>query len=317
MMKPTILTLMLAAGVPAAGLCQTGGAESVANSPEWSGGIVAPGARLELAADGFAFTEGPAADRRGNVFFTDQPNDRVMRWDAASGAVTTFLSPSGRSNGLYFDREGDLLSAADGENELWSIAPDGSHTVIARGFDDSRGHGEFNGPNDLWVHPKSGAIYFTDPLYARDYWTHRDRAMQLDGQHVYRLDPATETVTRLTTDLRQPNGIIGTPDGRTLYVADLGARKTWAYDIAPDGSLTGKRLFTEMGSDGMTIDRRGNIYLTGRGVTVFNPAGERIEQIDVPEGWTANVTFGGRDRRTLFITASDAVYTLKMRVRGR
>ncbi len=304
-MKPMILSLMLTLGAPVALLGQN------------NSGIIAPGATLELISDGFSFTEGPAADRRGNVYFTDQPNDRIMRWDAVDGNVTEFLSPSGRANGLYFDKKGNLLAAADGENAMWSIAPDGSHTVLARRFDNGSGNGpgEYNGPNDIWINPRNDDIYFTDPLYARDYWTHRDKELQQDGQHVYRLD-ATGRVTRVTHDLRQPNGIIGTHDGKILYVADLGARKTYAYDIAIDGSLTGKRLFAEMGSDGMTIDSRGNVYFTGRGVTVFNPAGERIEQIDVPEGWTANVTFGGRDRRTLFITASDSVYSLKMAVRG-
>ena len=140
--------------------------------------------------------------------------------------------------------------------------------------------------------------------------------MQQDGQHVYRLDRATGRVTRIATDLTQPNGIVGTPDGKTLYIADIGADKTYAYDIAPDGGLTGKRLFAPMGSDGMTIDNRGNVYVTGRGVTVFDPRGEQIEHIDVPGGWTANVCFGGRKRRTLFITASKAVYTLEMNVKG-
>ncbi len=314
-MKPIIPILMFALAVPAAAPAQ-----NLNPGPAPGGsGIIAPGASLTLVADDYTFTEGPAADRRGNVYFTDQPNDRIMRWDARDGTVSTFLSPSGRANGLYFDKKGNLLAAADGDNALWSIAPDGSHTVIARRFDEggTRGPGEFNGPNDMWVHPRTGAVYFTDPLYARDYWSHRGRESQLDGQHVYRLDPATGRVTRLTDDLRQPNGIVGTPDGKTLYVADMGARTTWAYDIAPDGLLTGKRVFAGMSSDGMTIDERGNVYLTGRGVTVLDPSGRRIEQIDVPKGWTANVTFGGRNRRTLFITASDAVYTLRMSVRGK
>ncbi|MDR2883236.1 MAG: SMP-30/gluconolactonase/LRE family protein [Alistipes sp.] len=314
-MKPTILLTLALLVAPA-----TAFAQNQNPGPTHGGsGIIATGAELTLISDDYSFTEGPAADRRGNVFFTDQPNDRIVRWDARDGTLSTFLSPSGRANGLYFDSKGNLLAAADEENAMWSIAPDGSHTLLARRFDEGgvNGPGEFNGPNDLWVHPRTGAIYFTDPLYARDWWTHRGRESQLDGQHVYRLDPATSRVTRLTGDLRQPNGIIGTPDGKTLYVADMGGRTTWAYDIAPDGLLTGKRVFTGMASDGMTIDERGNIYLTGRGgVTVFDPSGQQIEQIDVPKGWTANVTFGGRDRRTLFITASDAVYTLRMSVRG-
>lgn len=297
----TLRTLILAAALaaPVVALSQTSG-------------IVVPGAELTLLADGFSFTEGPAADSDGNVFFTDQPNDRIMRWSAADGAVTLFLSPSGRANGLWFDEYGNLFAAADGENALWSIAPDGSHTVLLRGF----GGGELNGPNDLWVHPASGNIYFTDPLYARDYWTHRSAEGQQDGQHVYCYDGKRAKVTRVAEDLRQPNGIIGTPDGKTLYVADIRDNKTYAYDIARNGKLKNKRLFAPMGSDGMTLDERGNVYVTGRGVTVFNPAGEQIEHIEVPERWTANVTFGGTDRDMLFITASDAVYGLKMNVKG-
>ncbi len=297
-MKRLIPYLMLAAGIPAPAAAQ-------------NSGIVAPGAKIELIADGFSFTEGPAADAHGNVFFTDQPNDKILKW-STDGGLTVFVSPSGRANGLYFDADGNLLAAADGENAIWSIAPDGSRTVIARRFDGA----EYNGPNDIWVHPASGDIYFTDPLYARDYWTHRDGKMQQDGRHVYRLDRSSGKVSRVATDLEQPNGIIGTPDGKTLYIADIGAGKTYAYDIARSGKLKNKRLFAPMGSDGMTIDSRGNVYLTGRGVTVFDPEGERIEQIEVPEGWTANVTFGGKDRKTLFITASDSIYGLKMNVSG-
>jgi len=171
-----------------------------------------------------------------------------------------------------------------------------------------------NGPNDLWEGLKGG-IYFTDPLYKRPYWT-RDPAMQQDGQHVYYLTPGRKKLIRVTEDLVQPNGIIGTPDGKMLYVADIGDRKTYVYNIEADGTLSGKKLFCSMGSDGMTIDSEGNIYLTGRGVTVFNPAGEKIEQIPIDAGWTANVTFGGADRHTLFITAQTSLYGLQMRVKG-
>jgi gluconolactonase len=121
---------------------------------------------------------------------------------------------------------------------------------------------------------------------------------------------------RVASDLKQPNGIIGTPDGKTLYVADIGAKKSYAYDVQPDGTLGNKRLFCEMGSDGMTIDNEGNVYLTGRGVAVFDRAGKKVQQIDVKEPWTANVTFGGKERDLLFITASKCVYVLKMRVKG-
>jgi len=116
--------------------------------------------------------------------------------------------------------------------------------------------------------------------------------------------------------MRQPNGIIGTPDGKILYVSDIAGRKTWRYNIQPDGSLKDKTLFCELGSDGMTIDSEGNVYLTGNGVTVFDPSGKKIEHITTGEPWTANVCFGGADRQTLFITASKGLYVIRMRVKG-
>lgn len=117
-------------------------------------------------------------------------------------------------------------------------------------------------------------------------------------------------------DFVRPNGIVGTRDGKKLYVADISAGKTYSFQINDDGTLSDRKLFTAMGSDGMTIDNKGNVYLTGKGVTVFNPAGEQIEHIPVEEPWTANVCFGGKDLKTLFITASGAVYTLQMKVKG-
>jgi gluconolactonase len=272
--------------------------------------VVAPGARVEKLADGFLFTEGPAADRKGNVYFTDQPNNRILKW-STDGKLSVFHDRPGRANGLYFDRDGYLLACSDMDNELWRIdVKDGSHTVLIADFEGKK----LNGPNDLWV-PPGGGIYFTDPLYPRDYWT-RDPQTQQPGQYVYFLAPGRKEPIPVATDLEQPNGIIGTPDGKTLYVADIRAGKTWAYDIRPDGTLTGKRFFAPMGSDGMTIDRHGNVYLTGHGVTVFNPKGEQIEHIPVEAGWTANVCFGGKDRKTLFITASEYLYGLRMKVGG-
>ena len=285
-------------------------AASAITSPAADSRIIAPGAELKKLAGEYAFTEGPAVDRDGNIYFTDQPNDRIVKWTAADGSVEDWLKPAGRSNGTYFDQAGNLIACADEKNELWSIAPDKKVTVLLKDF----GGKLMNGPNDLWIRP-DGGIYFTDPLYARDYWK-RDKAMQQDGQHVYFLAKGTQVPVRVATDLKQPNGIIGTPDGKTLYVADIGARKTYAYDVQTDGSLAGKRLFCELGSDGMTLDAEGNVYLTGQGVTVFDKSGKQIEQIPVPGGWTANVTFGGKDRKLLFITASKGIYGLKMKVAG-
>jgi gluconolactonase len=277
-------------------------------SPLAADDLRAPGATVEKLAGDFSFTEGPTADAAGNVFFTDQPNDRILEW-TVTGKLLTFLSPAGRSNGMYFDGTGSLIACADEKNELWSISKDGKTAVI---WKENAGK-NLNGPNDVWVHP-NGSLYFTDPFYARPWWTHKTRPQ--DGEHVYRLSPDRKTITRVTQDLEQPNGIIGSPDGKTLYVADIKAGKTYAYDIEPDGSLTGKRLRCALGSDGMTLDEEGNLYLTGKGVHVFDKSGKEIQVFDIPEDWTANVSFGGKDHRTLFITASKGLYAVRLRVKG-
>ncbi|MDO7873225.1 SMP-30/gluconolactonase/LRE family protein [Hymenobacter sp. ASUV-10] len=273
--------------------------------------LVANPATPQLVSRQFAFTEGPAVDRAGNVFFTDQPNDKIWKYDT-SGQFSVFLDKAGRANGTYFDKQGNLLACADAEGQLWSIAPDKQVTVLLR---DLGGH-QFNGPNDLWVQPQTGAIYFTDPYYQRPYWTRSAPDPAIGGQKVYYLPQGASQPVVVDDQLRQPNGIIGTPDGRTLYVADIEAGRTYRYQIEADGKLSGRQLFVGQGSDGMTIDAQGNVYLTGNGVTVYSPAGQKIQQIDVPEKWTANVCFGGKDRKMLFITASEAVYVLPMQVRG-
>ena len=271
--------------------------------------IIAPGAKPEKLGEGFSFTEGPAVDREGNVFFTDQP-DRIVKWSAEDGKLSVWLTPSGRAVGTYFDKAGNLLATAVEKGELWSIAPDKKVTVLATNFEGK----QFNTPNDLWISP-DGGVYFTDPYFYMPEAI-RDPNARMVGQHVYFLAPDHKTVTRVTTDLFAPNGIIGTPDGKVLYVGDLGGQTTWAYDIRPNGELTNKRLFYDRGSDGMTIDVEGNVYLTGNGVTVLDKTGKKIEQIDLPAGNASNVTFGGKDRDLLFITAGGSVYGLKMRVKG-
>ena len=275
-------------------------------------GIIADGATLQTVGTDYAFTEGPSSDPAGNVYFTDQPNDRILRWAAADGKVTTFLHPCGRSNGTCFDAAGHLIACADDHNQLWSIAMDGTHTVLVKDYQGKL----LNGPNDVWVAP-DGGMYLSDPMYKRDYWK-RDPKVQLAGEFVLYLPPGKTggALRPVATDLKKPNGIIGTPDGKRLYVADIGANQTFRYDLAADGSLANKQLFCPMGSDGMTIDDEENLYLTGHGVTVFDKAGTKIDHIPIDQGWTGNVCFGGTDRRTLFITASKAVYTIRTRTRG-
>ena len=272
-------------------------------------GVIAPDANVEKLSGVFSFTEGPAADPKGNVYFTDQPNDKIYIW-STEGKLSVFLTGGERSNGMRFDADGvTLLACADLHNRIVAFAPDGKMTVVVEKYKGKK----LNGPNDLWRHP-NGGLYITDPYYYRKWWA--DPNMEQDGQHVYYLAPDRKTLIRVTEDLVAPNGIIGTPDDKLLYVADIGASKTYVYSINPDGTLSNKKLFCDMGSDGMTIDNEGNVYLTGNGVTVFNPAGEKIEHIKIPESWTANVCFGGKDQDTLFITASKSLYSVKMRTKG-
>ena len=271
----------------------------------------APNAELKLAAEGYKFTEGPATDSRGNVYFTDQPNDRILKWSVDTQKVETFLQPAGRSNGLYFDREGKLIACADEKSELWRIDPETKKvTIILNQFDQKK----LNGPNDVWVDPEGG-LYFTDPFYKREYWQDREKPEQ-EKQRVYFLPKGAITPVIADETLVQPNGIIGSPDGKMLFVADIGAKKTYQYQIGKSGKLTDRKLFCEMGSDGMTRDSAGNLYLTGKGVTVFDKDGKKLGEIPVPESWTANVSFGGADRKTLFITAMDSLYTLEMETQG-
>jgi gluconolactonase len=270
--------------------------------------LIAKGAVLIKLSDQYSFTEGPAVDKKGNVFFTDQPNNRILKW-STNGEISVYMENAGRSNGLYFDSEGNLLACADDKNQLWKIDKNKKVTVLVNDFEGKR----LNGPNDLWVDPKGG-IYFTDPYYQRDYWAHT--AKEIEQESVYYLSPDKSKITNVANNFIKPNGIVGTFDGKLLYVADIGANKTYSYKINDDGSLGEEKLFTELGSDGMTIDASGNIYLTGNGVTIFNNKGEKIAQIDIKEPWTANVCFGGKNFKTLFITASKSVYTLEMNVKG-
>jgi gluconolactonase len=277
----------------------------------FSQSTIAPDAKVQKLAGDFKFTEGPTCDKDGNLFFVDQPNDRIMEW-SLDGKLSTFMQPSGYANGMMFDAKGNLIACADEHNQLWSIAPDKTVTVLITNYE-----GKYlNGPNDVWVAP-NGAMYLTDPFYKRTWWDHTN--MLQDGQCVYRLSPDRKELTRAADGFTKPNGITGTPDGKTLFIADINAKKTWRYDILPDGSLTNKMLLCEFGSDGMTIDEEGNLYLCApgkySGVTIVDKSGKQAGQIDVPEH-PANVCFGGKDRQTLFITARTGLYSIRMNVKG-
>ena len=266
--------------------------------------VVAPGASVEKLAGGFTFTEGPAADAEGNVFFTDIPNNRIHKWPP-DGKLSIFRENSGGANGLFFDSKGNLLACEGGGRRLVSITAAGEVTVLADRYQGKR----FNSLNDLWLDPKGG-VYFTDPRYGR-----RRDDMEQDGEHVYHLSPDRKKLVRVIDDMVRPNGVIGTPDGKMLYVTDNAGGKTFSYTVNKDGTLSDKKLFAPEGSDGMTIDNEGNIYLTTSVVAVYNRKGEKIEAIEIPER-PSNVCFGGKDAQTLFITARTSLYAVRMRVKG-
>jgi gluconolactonase len=272
--------------------------------------LVADGAKPELIVKQFSFTEGPAVDKKGNIFFTDQPNDKIYKYDT-EGKVTLFLDKTGRSNGLYFDKKGNIISCADEQNELWRISPAGKITVMMTGYENH----QLNGPNDLWLNAKGG-VYFTDPYYQRDYWTRKRPDSALGGQKVYYLAPGKKDPVLVADGFVRPNGIVGSKDGKILYVADIGGSKIYQYTIHKDATLSDRRLFASQGADGMTLDNRGNLYLCGNGVAVYNPQGQKIAQIPVPEKWTANACFGGKHRNILFLTAGESIYKLPMKVKG-
>jgi len=266
--------------------------------------LVAPGAKVVKLAGGFKFTEGPACDAAGNVYFSDIPANRTYIW-TVDGKLRLFRENTGGGNGLFFDAAGNLVVCEGTARRVTSVAPDGKVTVLADRYKGKR----FNSPNDLWIDPRGG-IYFTDPRYGRQ------DDLELDGFYVFYITPDRRRVRRVVDDLVKPNGIVGTADGKLLYIADAGGNRIYRYRIQPDGSLSDKTLFAPQGSDGMTLDERGNLYLTKGTVAVYSPAGRKILEIKVPEA-PANVCFGGKDRKTLFITARTGLYALRMNVRGQ
>jgi gluconolactonase len=246
----------------------------------------------------YQFAEGPATDPNGNVYFSDINAGKIYKW-LPNGSVTMFLSGLNMPNGLMFDKYGNLIACEGGNGRLISIDPQGQITVLADQYNGIR----FNEPNDLWI-TLQGGIYFTDPAY--------QSAVVQGGEYVYYISPDRSHVTRVIDDMVRPNGIVGTADGKMLYVADFGAGQTFVYDINNDGTLANKLLFVSTGSDGIMLDAAGNLYLTTPNlVQVYDSAGAHMKDIPTHENPT-NVTFAGKDGQTLFITARTAVYTVHM-----
>ncbi len=283
-------------------------------------GPFATGAELRQVASGCEFTEGPAADAEGNLYFSDCPRNRihVLRKD---GRQEVWREPSGRANGMNFDSEGRLLACCaqgdGGRRAVVRFEPDGTETVLASAYDGKR----LNSPNDLCFDPE-GRIYFTDPRYG-------DRTdCEQDAMAVYRIEFDGRLV-RVIDDVETPNGIVMSRDGKTIVLVDnnpdeWGARKLLSYGLDDDGQWLVKAEIYDFapgrGGDGMVLDTDGNVYVTAGseergGVYVFSPEGEHLAFLPVPEA-PANCTFGGDDLRTLYITAMTSVYAIENTVPG-
>lgn len=209
---------------------------------------------------------------------------------------------------MYFNAKNQLVTCADEKNQLGYFNKNKQLVVLHQDYNGKH----LNAPNDLWITPKGG-IYFTDPYYHREWWAKNHKETQ-DTRGVYFLNP-TGKISRVINDFKTPNGIIGTPNGKTLYVADIEDKKVWKYDIQKDGTLANKTFFAPHGSDGMTIDNKDNVYLTSGKIWVYNKKGQLIKEIECPEK-PANICFGGKKRKNLFVTARKSIYTLKMKVKG-
>ncbi|MEQ8566831.1 MAG: SMP-30/gluconolactonase/LRE family protein [Deltaproteobacteria bacterium] len=268
-------------------------------SPEVTGALESLVRGSPSTVDGwYRFSEGPTRARAGDVYFSNLPSRTIHRWHV-DGHVETVRDDGEMTNGLAVGPD-DVLYVCEPYLRRVVALEGGETRVVADRYDGKI----LNSPNDVWVHPRG--VYFTDPRYSKD------REMQQDGEHVYFVAHGSSDVVRVTDDLVRPNGVVGTADA--LFVADDGVGKTYRYDIAADGTLSNRALAANAGADGLTLDADGRLYVVAEVVEVFED-GERVGTIDTPFRPT-NVTFGGADGRTLFITGKWVVNTIEMSVRG-
>ena len=278
--------------------------------------LIAPGAKLQKLASGLKFTEGPAwIPATKTLVFSDIPNSKIMQWREGDGL--SVFRQSEQSNGNILDLEGRLISCQHAGRNLVRTEADGKITVLADKFDGKR----FNSPNDVAV-KSDGTLWFTDPPWGLT------GAAEIHGHWVFKLDPATGKVEAVVKDLAMPNGINFSPDESRIYIADTGGNArhpdpafhklpagVHCYEVSKEGQI-GKKLFkTDAGSDGMTLDVKGNLYTTHGGVNIYNADGKLLETVKTPES-PANVTFGGDDYQTLFITAKTSLYSIRMKHPG-
>lgn len=292
-------------------------AACVAAPPEDRSHVLEPGVKVEKLWDEGFFTEGGSLAGDGSILFSDI-GTKIMRFDPKTGKTTVFRDPSGRSNGMIFDPEGRLVVAeganTGGGRRLSITEKDGTIRTLADAYRGKR----FNSPNDVAIDRK-GRVYFSDPRYVGD------EPRELDFEGVFRVDP-DGSVTRLETSAYKPNGMVISPDGKTLYVADAGGKRRAliALDLSEDGEVSNPRVLHEFkdsgGIDGMTVTTDGRIVAAGGigktdGVVVFSPEGKFLEVIPTPER-PANVEFGGEDRKTLYIAAGKGLYRVRTSMTG-
>jgi len=281
-----------------------------ADSPEfWE--LLDRKAQITRVASGFGFTEGPVWDPAGFIYVSDEEQNKIYRLhvDGRKEEVISLGDPDGNT----YDRKYRLIDCASVLRAIIEVTPDGHYTVLADKYEGRK----FNSPNDVII-GTDGAIYFTDPTLDLV----KGEKQEISFQGVYRLD-AQGGVRLLTKDLTQPNGLAFSPDGKHFYVDDSAEKNIRMYDVTPDGSLTNGRIFgDEKGEphdgvpDGIKVDERGDLFVTGpKGIWVWDAQGHHLGTIVTPEQ-PANLAWGDKDYRTLYITATTSVYRLRTKVRG-
>nr|WP_232822767.1 SMP-30/gluconolactonase/LRE family protein [Glycomyces dulcitolivorans] len=270
---------------------------------------------LERLFSGGRWTEGPVYVPHGKyLLFSDIPNDRILRWDETDGSVSVFRSPAGYTNGHTLDRQGRLVSCEHGARRVTRTELDGSVTVLADRWEGKR----FNSPNDVVV-DSTGAVWFTDPPYGitSDYEGHRAEP-EIDGCHVYRIDPSSGEVARVADDFQRPNGLAFSPDERTLYIADTAGGHLRSFAVE-DGRLSGGGVFAESPGgnfDGLRVDIEGRVWAAAADVYCFDPDGTHLATLPIPQPAVSNLVFGGPKRNRLFVTATDSVYSILLNTNG-
>lgn len=268
---------------------------------------IGPVGDIKEVASGLNFTEGPVSAPDGSLYFSDVPRQKIHHLQA-DGEVNVVLERSKMCNGLAVTKDGKIVACQGGAGAIVSVDPaTGEVKILADGYQGKR----FNQPNDL-VLDSAGGVYFTDPVYGLPSLPQKTM-----GLYYVATDGA---VTRLAKDLELPNGIGLSPDGKTLYVVTMGTSEVMKFHVDGPGKLSAGMVFCELesGGDGMTVDGKGNVYVTQpdqSAIDVFDPQGDRLGRIEFPAK-PANCAFAGPDRKTLYVTARRSIYAVRMNVAG-